>query len=85
MKKTLLTGCPAYFKEKLQLKQHQNSRSNEVLEPINARLNLTRSSFFYRGSKLYNMLPASLQQEHKLERFENELEKWIFKNIVVKP
>ena len=68
VKKTLLTGCPAYFKEKLKLKQHQNSRGNEVLEPINARLNLTRSSFFYRGSKLYNMLTSKFTARAQIRK-----------------
>ena len=85
VKKTLLKQEPRYFQEHLLYKQENRLRSREVLEPINANLNVSRSSFFYRGIKLYNLLPRYIQNEQKIEKFEEELRKWTKLNISIKP
>ena len=55
------------------------------MEPIKASLNLKRSSFLYRGAKLFNQIPENLKNEKKITTFKKELEKWVKKKIPVKP
>ena len=86
VKKSLLSGLPGYFSEKLKINNKQvNLRRKEFLEPITANLNVSRSSFFYRGVKLFNSLPGHLQQETRIAVFKKEIKKWILENISIKP
>ena len=85
VKKSIIYRSPGYFMNKLKNKDQSSLRTCEKLCPLNVKLNLSRSSFFYRGIKLFNSLPSVLQEETSLTRFQIELKKWICKNISIKP
>ena len=85
VKKSLLKGRPCYFSGKLKVKEQRNLRRNDYLEPINANLNVTRSSFFYRGVKLYNLLPRGLQEETSLNVFKRKVTSWVKSKVSIKP
>ena len=85
MKKILSSQKPGYLRAKLQIRQTVGPRSEATISPMNASLNLTRSSFLYRGIKLFNQLPEVLRNDSKLSRFKNGLKTWIKENISVKP
>ena len=85
IKKTLLSGKPKYIHNKLKKNDTRGTRSGAVLSDINAKLNVTRSSFIYRGIKLFNALPQKLQDESCMKTFKKELKKWVTTAIDVKP
>ena len=64
------------------------SRSQDAstfLAPIDASLGISRSSFLYRGIKLYNRLPEEIRKLKKMTSFKTQLRKWILGNIGIKP
>ena len=85
VKKVLLTEKPRYLFNNLKIQAYKGTRSGSTMEPIKASLNLKRSSFLYRGAKLFNQIPENLKNEKKITTFKKELEKWVKKKIPVKP
>ena len=85
VKKVLLSGKPDYLFDKLKIQSLKGTRSGSSLEYIPASLNLKKSSFLYRGSKLFNQLPEVLRKEEKMENFKKGLKIWVKEKIYVKP
>ena len=81
IKKILLSRKPDYIASRL----HLNPRAGHAILPMAASLNLTRSSFIYRGIKLFNLLPESIQSLEKIGSFKSQSKAWVTENIAVKP
>ena len=84
--KTLLRSEPEYHHNRLAF-----SRANESLlrrngvRRVDYRLSISRCSFFYRGSRLYNLLPEKLTRTVKLELFKKQLKAWVRSEIPLLP
>ena len=85
--KIMKTTEPYYHFTQLQCSQREHSIStrNRGALRIDYRLSLSRSSFFYRSSRLYNCLPADLVNEVNLANFKRRLKEWVQKNINIVP
>jgi hypothetical protein len=51
---------------------------------IDYKLSLSRGSFYYQGSKLYNQLPANITQQVNQSAFKRA-KKWVSENISLQP
>jgi hypothetical protein len=85
LKKIILNKKPSYLADKLQIRPAIGARSASTIAPLDASLGITRSSFMYRGVKLFNQLPEDLRKLGKISLFKNGLKTWIKENISVKP
>ena len=52
---------------------------------INFDLSLSRGSFFFRASRLYNAVPLNIKNSPTIPSFKTNLKKWIKENIAVAP
>ena len=52
---------------------------------FNCELSLSRSSFIYRASKLYNALPMTIKNDKSIPTFKANVKKWIKENINIRP
>ena len=87
--KTLISKKPAYIYEKLQLRTPEvNSifpqRQSHTIQ-INRRLNISRSSFIYRGANLFSQLPMDLRMCQNENHFKKKVKAWVKGNIAIKP
>ena len=80
VKKIITSKKPVYLAEKFQ----RRSSADSTLLPLSSSLNISRSSFMYRGI-LFNLLPENLRNEEKIGKFKNGLKTWIKEYICVKP
>ena len=85
VQKILLTGKPDYLSARLKARVSRSQEVSTFLAPIDASLGTTRSSFLYRGIKLYNRLPEEIRNLKKISLFKTQLKKWIQGNIDIKP
>ena len=85
VQKILLTGKPDYLSTRLKVRVSRSREVSTFLAPIDASLGTTRSSFLYRGIKLYNRLPEEIRNLKKISLFKAQLKKWILGNIDIKP
>ena len=85
IQKIILTGKPEYLSKRLKLRVSRVQGVSTLLAPVGASLGITRSSFLYRGIKLYNQLPEETKNLKKLSLFKAQLKTWIQENIDVKP
>jgi len=69
-------GHPEYLSRQF---NQQNYRGNIIVN--NSRLGLYSQSFVPRGSKYWNMLPASLKSISQLSTFKKELRQWVLSNV----
>lgn len=90
--KTLKNEKPNYIYEKFQVCYPNflhgvfpQRHKNKILLEKNYAKSISRGGFIYRGTQLYNNLPASLRKETKISIFKKELKKWIKSEINVKP
>ena len=60
------------------------SVSNENIN-INFKLSLSRGSFFYRASKLFNALPTHIKNSTSVPVFKKAVKTWIKQNISIVP
>jgi hypothetical protein len=74
---------PAYSFSKLQPNPASHTMRNA--SRVEYKLSISRGSYYYRGSRLYNQLPDSLTQSVKQSVFKKEAKKWVLKNIPVLP
>ena len=82
--KTLKNRKPTYNYERLRPREdllHQYSQCGR----IDFKLTISRDSYFYRGSRLFNMLPSDIKNVKSLGLFKKQVKDWIIKNISVKP
>ena len=69
---------------------YSHSRLQSDLTPVNAarvdyKLSLSRGSYFYRGSRLYNQLPDGLIHSINQTVFKKGAKQWVLKNIPILP
>ena len=83
------------------LKNHEPSYSFSVLKPednqgetnhhqlncnkVNCKLSISRGGYYYRGSRLYNQIPASLTQVRNQSLFKKGAKQWVTANIPLLP
>ena len=64
----------------------ENTRDSETnSKRIDFRLSLSRGSFFYQGSRIWNLLPPHVRNSNKLETFKPSCRKWILQHIKIRP
>ena len=86
MKKIMLSRKPKYLADRILPSQVDRiTRSGTSLITIKTSLNLRRSSFLYRGMKLYNQLPEPIRKIEKIDNFKEEVHVWVKLNVRVKP
>ena len=85
IQKILCTGKPDYLSKRIKVRESRVQGVSTLLAPVDASLGVTRSSFIYRGVKLYNQLPEKIRKLRKLSLFKAQLKTWIQENIDVKP
>ena len=61
------------------------SRHQSNCHSVNYSLSISRGSFMYRGSKLYNQLPPELVQKARLPEFKRGAKEWVKARIPVLP
>ena len=52
---------------------------------VEAKLSISRGGFFYRGSSLYNQIPASLANMETQQVFKKAAKEWVGSNIPIYP
>ena len=60
-------------------------RGRGGLRNMNYKLSISRCSYFYRGCKLYNLLPLEITKLDKIMNFKKALKDWTFQNISIIP
>ena len=85
VQKIICTGKPDYLSKRIKVREARVQGVSTLLAPVDASLGVTRSSFIYRGVKLYNQLPEKIRKLRKLSLFKAQLKTWIQENIDVKP
>ena len=48
-------------------------------------LSLARGSFFYQGSRIWNLLPQKVKNSENLRKFKTNCKNWIQENISIRP
>ena len=64
---------------------NKNTRSGATIDTTAASLNTTRSSFIYRATKLYNLLPDNIKKEMNTVNYKQKMREWVKINIPIKP
>ena len=83
--KTLKNKKPMYHLDCFESRNSQRATRSKPEIDINYRLSISRCSFFYRGAKLYNLLPTELMNMDKAASFKKALKAWTVKNIPLIP
>ena len=87
--KVIRSGKPKYLTSKLQLRTPAAGTAfpHRQTNTISASCNLTisRSGFFYRAAKVWNLLPAGQRSELSASVFKTNLRSWILQFIPRKP
>ena len=85
--KTMLTMKPVYSYEHL-VPNHEPPQQN-LRRPsnytIDYKLSISRGSFYYRGSRLYNQLPVCLTAITNLNLFKTKAKKWVKEFVPLQP
>ena len=63
----------------------QPDRIQTNCKRVESKLSISRASFYYRGSRLYNQLPASMTNISKLDVFKKSIKQWVKDNIPLLP
>ena len=84
--KTLITRKPEYHLDRLSssMPDDMQTRRTGGLR-MEYKLSISRCSFFYRGCKLYNLLPSDLKKIDKMASFKKAVKDWTKKNIAIIP
>ena len=85
--KSILSKEPHYAFQKLGSTTdiQRNPRMNNNCTTINYNLSISRGSYFYRGSRIYNQLPQELVTKTTLQEFKRGAKEWIKNNILLLP
>ena len=83
VKKIIISKKTSYLSDRLVTTQPMNNRSG--LATMTTSLNLKKSSFLYRGIKLFNQLPEAIRKATELTEFKDMSKKWVVENVKVKP
>ena len=73
----LTSRKPEYLADQLAANPSQATRSGTTIAPTTGSLNLKRSSFMYRGIKLFNGLPESIRGITNMSSFKKQSEDWV--------
>ena len=65
--------------------QLENAHHHQNCNPVSYKLSISRCSYYYRGSRLYNEIPASLAQSAKMSSFKSGAKKWVMDRIPLQP
>ena len=83
--KTLNEKLPVYHLGRFDSRNiHRVTRSKQNLD-VDYRLSISRCSFFYRGAKLYSLLPSEITMLDKVAKFKKAVKAWTMKNIPLLP
>ena len=89
MYKTLQDKTPRYMHEQVSKDFPRNTRISSAntiyMGPEVYKLKLSKNSFKYRASMLWNKLPAELRTIPKLTQFKLKLRNWVIKNVDISP
>ena len=85
--KSLTNGEPRYTSLTLEPRQVQSriSRHQTNCYAVDYNLSISRSSFMYRGGKLYNQLPQDLVRKTKIQEFKRGAKEWVKNRIPLLP
>ena len=80
--RTLNTKEPGYSYSCLKpLPNQQNTHCNKV----NYKHSISRTSYSYRGSRLYNQIPSDLANKNKQSEFRKGAKQWVKRNVPLLP
>ena len=85
--KSFTNGEPRYTSLTLEPRQVQSriSRHQTNCYAVDYNLSISRSSFMYRGGKLYNQLPQDLVRKTKIQEFKRGAKEWVKNRIPLLP
>ena len=85
--KTIVTEEPSYTYKALKprLDLPRDPRHHLNCNYVDYTLSMSRGSFLYRGSRLYNQLPRDLVTKNKQPEFRKGAKEWIRRNIPLLP
>ena len=87
MYKTVQSGLPVYCYNRLdesRPRPYLETRST-VMYRVDYKLSISRCSYFYRGSRLFNLLPRDVLEATNIKTFKKKAKAWVKKNIPVLP
>ena len=87
MHKTIQSGLPRYNSVKLEESRPHRITDMRATERyrVDYNLSVSRCSYFYRGSRLINLLPENVFQARTLPTFKKRAKGWVQNNIPVLP
>ena len=87
MYKTIQSGLPRYNSVKLEESRPHRITDMRATERyrVDYNLSVSRCSYFYRGSRLINLLPENVFQAKTLPTFKKRAKAWVQNNIPVLP
>ena len=85
--KAITTKEPNYIFQTLESRNSFTRNPRHLMNCKNADyiLSISRGSFLYRGSRLYNQLPQTLVEKNKQQEFRKGAKEWIKKKIPLLP
>ena len=85
--KSLTNREPHYTTSSLETRPNLSriSRHQSNCHSVNYSLSISRGSFMYRGSKLYNQLPPELAKKTRLPEFKRGAKEWVKARIPLLP
>ena len=86
--KTMLSQKPGYIFDKFGSQYPANtrlaaSRKIRINGNFDADLSLSKDSFRWRASKLYNELPVHIRTDSKMDRVKSNLKQWVGVNVAL--
>ena len=84
--KIVQTKAPMYLHQKMITSHpYQTRQATDGFirfgEQCDARRELTRSGFCYKGTQDYNLIPAEIRASRTVQTFKYKLKKWVENNI----
>ena len=81
--KALKTQEPSYSFSVLKPEDYQEENHHHQLncKNVNCKLSISRGGYYYRGSRLYNQIPATLTQVRNQSKFKKGAKQWVAANI----
>ena len=83
--KVLQNQEPSYSHQLLCPAPDQTGRAKVKCKRVEYKVSISRGSFFYRGSRLFNQLPDSLTKIKKQGVFKKCVKQWVRNNIPLLP
>ena len=88
--KANISSKPEYIHEKMKIRKPNDNgvlpqRQMNKIQVPRYDLSVSRGSFFYRGSQLFNSLPESLRTQTKMSSFKRGIKKWTKEHVAIKP